>query len=870
MSFFIRRSSAFRHHGCHRATHSTYMPSGSNSPMKRICAQNLSTQQNSSTSRKSPNFRQKKPSISENYTGLFFAKTLQKRRYLKEPSLLQPVHIFKNSLSFLPSPRKRKTNIPKQKAFIHTTIEIGNLQSQKQPSKLLLLILAIMTMTAVLLSAKGEAQETELPLVPLSDEELKQLAASLGISAAGLDCVSLKKQCFQVLVEACIKEEWKKISDNKLLAARLTDISGKTLFLRMVDEGRKKQIEHLIQMRLEYRYCDLEGNNGLHLAAANGYAPLIPLLIEKFRSSDTNKMGKTALHLAIENGHAHVVGTLRQRAHFTPWISSEGVAYSPLYLAVQSGSIETVDKVLEENSRQLLDPMPPEVGTVLHLAIKTRASEDCPLLKHLLTKYHKETEFLLNQVDREDRTPLHLSAYEGVEAAIEFLIAKKHVPVNQANSRGRTAVHWAVLGEQPDAITRLYLHEANLTQSDYQHRTPLLLLSGNTSLEASECAAKLETLAVQINREKGQPQDYAKRPPKHLIFQGGSSRGIAYVGIIKALEDLDSMGQVTHIAGTSAGAIMAALVAVGYNSKELNQELALKDFEEFLDPVSSMHAGMLETLKTGNMVPAITSILKDFWTGTSSLNPIAKAKALNNRLLETTGLCKSTDLHKWVEERIYKATNKKHCTFRELHQLRQGNPDKYKELYVFATRLRENSKPEIKRFSHEDEIFQDVVISDAVCASASIPGIFEPHVLQVKNSPTDTRHERKDLGRYVDGGLINNLPIEAFDDNKYQNEPGPGKKTNRRTLGFRLETPKNFNYNLDKAPDVIKAVLDTFYHAEDLLIQDDPHNKSRIVSIPITVDIPLSRFGLTPQEQAALIDSADKSLRFFLKPPQET
>jgi hypothetical protein len=176
------------------------------------------------------------------------------------------------------------------------------------------------------------------------------------------------------------------------------------------------------------------------------------------------------------------------------------------------------------------------------------------------------------------------------------------------------------------------------------------------------------------------------------------------------------------------------------------------------------------------------------------------------------------------------------------------NPYKYKDLYVFATCLKENSKPEIKRFSWEDKIFQDVVISDAVCASASIPGIFEPYILQVRNSPIDTRHERKDLGRYVDGGLINNLPIETFDDNKYQNDPERlGKKTNRRTLGFRLETSKNFNYNLDKAPDIVKAVLDTFYHAEDLLIQDDPHNKNRIFSIPVTVDIPLSRFGLTPQ-----------------------
>ncbi len=872
MSIFVRRSSAVCHNGSHKIRNLVHKPSVNCGFLQKICLKILSAQQYSS-SKKRPAFSQKKPSFLDNYTGLCFKRTFQKRRYSKEASLLKPTDIFKCSISCLHSPRKNINNAHNQKCFIHTVRDVNNIQSQKPYNNLLLLILAVVAVTAVLLAAstdKAEAQEAELFLEPLSKEELTLLADSLGISSFGLDCDSLRKLCFQVLVEACIKEEWSKISVNKSLVARLTDISGKTLFLRMIDEGRKKQVEYLIQMRLEYRYCDSEGNNGLHLAAANGYAPLIPLLIEKFKGSDTNKMGKTAFHLAIENGHAHIVGILVERVRFTPWISPEGIAYSSSYLAIQSGDIETVDKVLKENPKQLLDAMPPEIGTVLHLAIKTRTSESCPLLKHLLTRYHKETEFLLNQVDREDRTPLHLAAFEGVELAIDFLITKKHVPVNQANSRGRTAVHWAALGEQPDAITRLYYHEADLMQGDYQHRAPLLLLSGKKSLEATQCAALLETLAVQINREKDQPQDYTKRPPKHIVFQGGGAKGIAYVGIIKALEDLESMGQVTHVAGTSAGAITATLVAVGYNSQELNRELALKDFEEFLDPVSSMHAGILQTMKTGNMIPAITSILKDYWTGTSSLNPIAKAKALNNRLLETTGLCKSTDLHKWVEERVYKATNKKHCTFRELHDLVGQNPDKYKDLYVYATCLKENNKPEIKTFSWEDEIFQDVVISDAVCASASIPGIFEPYVLQVKNSPTDTRHERKDLGRYVDGGLINNLPIKAFDDNKYQNEPKQlGEKTNRRTLGFRLETSKNFNYNLDKAPDVVKAVLDTFYHAEDLLIQDDPHNKNRIVSIPVTVDIPLSRFGLTPEEQSALIKSADKALRFFLKTPQE-
>jgi NTE family protein len=52
-----------------------------------------------------------------------------------------------------------------------------------------------------------------------------------------------------------------------------------------------------------------------------------------------------------------------------------------------------------------------------------------------------------------------------------------------------------------------------------------------------------------------------------LVLSGGGIRGIAHVGAIKALEEHGI--SISHISGTSAGAIVGALYAHGYNYEEM-------------------------------------------------------------------------------------------------------------------------------------------------------------------------------------------------------------------------------------------------------------------------------------------------------------
>lgn len=67
-----------------------------------------------------------------------------------------------------------------------------------------------------------------------------------------------------------------------------------------------------------------------------------------------------------------------------------------------------------------------------------------------------------------------------------------------------------------------------------------------------------------------------------LILSGGGSRGVAHIGVIKALEEEGIIP--THIAGSSAGAIIGALYAYGYDWKvilDFFKELQILDIKKF-------------------------------------------------------------------------------------------------------------------------------------------------------------------------------------------------------------------------------------------------------------------------------------------------
>jgi predicted acylesterase/phospholipase RssA len=76
------------------------------------------------------------------------------------------------------------------------------------------------------------------------------------------------------------------------------------------------------------------------------------------------------------------------------------------------------------------------------------------------------------------------------------------------------------------------------------------------------------------------------------VFEGGGVKGIGLVG---AIAETEARGfRFENVAGTSAGAIVAALVAAGYTAAELKVEMESLDYrrfqdKDFLDKIPTLH-----------------------------------------------------------------------------------------------------------------------------------------------------------------------------------------------------------------------------------------------------------------------------------------
>ena len=84
-----------------------------------------------------------------------------------------------------------------------------------------------------------------------------------------------------------------------------------------------------------------------------------------------------------------------------------------------------------------------------------------------------------------------------------------------------------------------------------------------------------------------------------LALSGGGARGIAHLGIIKALEENGI--QFSHLSGASAGAIIGALYAYGYSPDEVLEIIAKTTFIKAVRP-AWMKTGLLKLDALGELL----------------------------------------------------------------------------------------------------------------------------------------------------------------------------------------------------------------------------------------------------------------------------
>lgn len=259
------------------------------------------------------------------------------------------------------------------------------------------------------------------------------------------------------------------------------------------------------------------------------------------------------------------------------------------------------------------------------------------------------------------------------------------------------------------------------------------------------------------------------RPPINiLVLRGDGIKGVGYVGALQVLNEKNVISKLTTVAGSSAGAITAMLIALGYSQKEIENELRTLDFSKFMD-----HPNTFFNRVTGGIFSGLKGL-----TGYKH------------------GFYQGEVLRQWLEEKVEAKLGKKNATFQDLQDAIRKNQgeqhlekrNQFKELIVTGTNLQ----------TEKTDIFSaattpDLPIADAVRISSSIPGFFEAVYInkktgQVEHDMTAEKAKDPNYVPYVDGGLLDNFPIEYLSDEQYASLYGINNGINPSVLGLRIDS----------------------------------------------------------------------------------
>ncbi|MDU2066048.1 MAG: patatin-like phospholipase family protein [Sporomusaceae bacterium] len=197
-----------------------------------------------------------------------------------------------------------------------------------------------------------------------------------------------------------------------------------------------------------------------------------------------------------------------------------------------------------------------------------------------------------------------------------------------------------------------------------------------------------------------------------VALSGGGLRGLAHIGV---LAELERAGIPIHfIAGTSAGAVVAALHATGHGSQEMTELAHELNLHDLIDAKFSLN----QLVKYG---------MKWLFTGKFRLLSVIPAGMIKGERVEQ--YFRSL----WGNRTVKETKLPLAITAVDLNTA---------ETVFFTTLLRQ--KPDILHAKYDHSIS----LIEAVRASISIPGIFQPKVYQGMT--------------LVDGAVKNNLPADIL------------------------------------------------------------------------------------------------------------
>jgi len=266
----------------------------------------------------------------------------------------------------------------------------------------------------------------------------------------------------------------------------------------------------------------------------------------------------------------------------------------------------------------------------------------------------------------------------------------------------------------------------------------------------------------------------------YAIFQGGGAKGLAHVAGIAAAEknEIEFIG----VAGASAGALIAALVAVGYSASELfdpNNPKANLLTRHGIDPLSLIgrpawkkFASTTAPAPTGWFKRKINAPVR-WWRW---LRP-ARQVTTSGGYFTTDIVCERLDYFLRIKLMEHHANAGQTVNFTGPIRFKDIDPEVVEEccsLKVIVTDVT-NGRPIIFGTSPEHG---DIAVAEAVAASISIPGVFKPAKIPSYTAAPNAL--------FADGGLVSNLPIWVFREEKLHYERTEHPKGTVPILAFSL------------------------------------------------------------------------------------
>jgi NTE family protein len=319
-----------------------------------------------------------------------------------------------------------------------------------------------------------------------------------------------------------------------------------------------------------------------------------------------------------------------------------------------------------------------------------------------------------------------------------------------------------------------------------------------------------------------------------LVLEGGGVKGIGLVGAVLTLHDAGYV--FPRIAGTSAGAIVAALVAAYQVSNvpltRLYEDMAELDYTKFKQKTwAEKHLGLIgkATALVCHQGLYASSYIQEWLT--SKLEPLGIRTFADLKITGDDG----TGLARYQRYRL--VTHTSDLTRGALVRLPWDLP-----FYLLSSKDQGDQARKIA-------VIDSYPIVDAVRASMSIPAFFQPFEQKTARGACT----------WVDGGLLQNFPVTVFDRTD-------GRKNRWPTFGIKLSSPPKLN-----TPDVpvhgdLREAVSIAHTATGEwnrypLADDGVGARTVFVN---TMGIPSTDFGLTTDQRNKLFANGQAAARKFL------